>query len=185
MIFSQDFRHAVLGQATIVRSLNDRDASAFRDFFNAHDQDFSRSFTNYPYQDRPLTTSQARETLTMFHNAFKGIGARIYYVFRQGNPNTILGAIITSPNGHHSASVAYYLSPSYRRKGYMADAQQAVVKQLSTMNKGVTFMEQVALGNKASMRLLLKAGYSHMGNRMPTKKNRSIGDRPVATFVKF
>lgn len=125
MSLNLDFENTITSKRLTIRSLTNGDVKPFMNIMNRDNQDFSKSYTNYPTQENAFDIESSENLIKVFDDAWKSINARILYIFINQN---IIGALTLSENEDESASVSYFISKEFRGNGYASEAQYAVMK---------------------------------------------------------
>jgi ribosomal-protein-alanine N-acetyltransferase len=112
----------------------------------------------------PLKTiSDAEKIILHFQKKYSdGIGIR-WGIVLKGTENCIGTIGVNNYTIHHRGSIGYDLHHSYWNKGFVTGALQAII-EYAFSELGVNRIEaEVMLGNKASEKVLEKAGFHNEG----------------------
>lgn len=85
---------------------------------------------------------------------------------QRGGQGGLLGALGLMPDGPHSAELAYWVRPEYRRQGLALRSIQAFTHWAHTGLEFSRIWLEINPGNVASLRLADRAGY-HFEERLP------------------
>ena len=138
----------LMGEKVNIRPLERDDLTWFTEWNN--DPEYKG-----PYE--PLENNTLKEIQEWFDSEKKTESWVI--TDKQGNP---LGQIITGPQGDYYW-LGYILHPEHRGRGYTTEAVKLLVDHLFTTNKIVRIQAECNLENRASVRVLEKAGFTYEG----------------------
>lgn len=140
----------LIGRNIRIRPLESEDLTWFTEWNND---------IKYTGKYEPLEVS-SRSSIEKWFNSEN---SNSWWVVQNVN-NKPLGQIVTGPNGIHQF-IGYIIHPENRNKGYCTEAVELIVDYLFLSKNIVRVQAEVNPANKASIRVLEKAGFTCEGIR--------------------